>query len=76
MSILLYHISLGLVTKYGRYDYKLIYALRKGMPSSEPIYKKHSRNFYKELLYQISGIIDGSIPIEFIINDHRRREAK
>jgi len=75
VSILLCRISLGLVTKYGRYEYKLIYALSKGMPSSEPIYKKHSRNFYTELLYQISGIIDGSVLIEFITKDLRIREA-
>jgi len=55
VSMLLYRTSHRLVMKYGRYDYKLYYALRKGMPSSEPIYKKHSRNFYTEILYQISG---------------------
>ena len=74
MSILLYRISLGFVKKYGRYEYKLIYVLRKGMLSSEPICKMHSRNFYTEFLYQISGIIDGSILTEFIINDHRRKK--
>jgi len=63
VSILLYCISLGLDTKYSRYEYKLIYALRKGMPSSEPIYKKHSRKFCTGFLYQISGIIDGSVLI-------------